>query len=200
MVSAPGINPSHDLHPIFITSLPLKDQELIEFWRVFTNNCYPGANFSDFWVPYLVGVPQTKPLKRFAQNVQDMFAPKDLELIRIWGISGNNCCHGNALNFWGSYTLWVFHKQNIYRDFHQIFKMCSPLKDLKLIRFCGVSSNNTTVLGVLKILISLELKSMHVFHQIFSTELLSEDPKFICFWLLASNNCCHSNTFNILGF
>ena len=39
---------------------------------------------------------------------------------------------------------------------------------------------------------------MH-FHQIFSIALPSEDIQFISFWQLFSNNCCHSNTFNILG-
>ena len=28
--------------------------------------------------------------------------PRDLELIRFWGVSGNNCCHGNIFNIFGS--------------------------------------------------------------------------------------------------
>ena len=44
------------------------------------------------------------------------------------------------------------------------------------------------LLGVLYILISLWLKSMHEFHQIFNIPLPSQDL------FLSSNNCCHSNT------
>ena len=49
-----------------------------------------------------VGVLQPKPMHRFSPNSHDMYTPRvDLELIGFWGVSDNNCCHGNILKyFW----------------------------------------------------------------------------------------------------
>ena len=44
----------------------------------------------------LVGVPQTKPCSDFYQTFRISQPPKDLELIRFWAVSSNNCCLGNA--------------------------------------------------------------------------------------------------------
>ena len=59
------------------------------------------ATLKDFRVLKFVGFPQTKPLHRFSPNFQGSLPQEDLELIRFWGVSGNNCCHGNTLRFSG---------------------------------------------------------------------------------------------------
>ena len=44
---------------------------------------------------------------------------------------------------WGpTYSLWVFHKSYSWMDFHQISRICMPLKDLELIRFWGIWCKN----------------------------------------------------------
>ena len=42
------------------------------------------------------------PCIDFHQIFRTCLAPNDWELIRFWGVSGNNCCHGNTLQFLGS--------------------------------------------------------------------------------------------------
>ena len=111
------------------------DLDLIRFWRVSSNNCFHGNAFSDFWVLYFVGVPQTKPLHRFSPNFQEMFY---LELIRFWRVSSNNCFHGNTFQIFGSYTLWVFQRPKLCIHFHQTFRTCKPQKNLDLIRIWAV--------------------------------------------------------------
>ena len=86
-------------------------------------------------------------MHRFLPNFQGIFTPslgaqEDLELVRFWGVSGNDCCHGNTLKIFGSQSLWVFHSLKWWIDFHQIFRICLPQEDLELIGFCGVPSNN----------------------------------------------------------
>ena len=49
----------------------------------------------------LVGAPQPRPMHGFSPNFQGMFTKKHLELIKFWGVSGNNCCHGNNLKIFG---------------------------------------------------------------------------------------------------
>ena len=48
----------------------------------------------------LVGVPQPKSMHGFSPNFKVMYHHKDLELIRFWRVSGNNCCHDNTKYFW----------------------------------------------------------------------------------------------------
>ena len=50
----------------------------------------------------LLDVPQPKPLHGFSPNFKGIVPHKDLELIRFWGESGNNCCHGNTFKIFGS--------------------------------------------------------------------------------------------------
>ena len=73
---------------------------LVRFWG------YPVTTVAmttqDFQVLQFVGVPQTKPLHGFHQIFRICLPQDDLELIRFWGVSGNNCCHGNTFNIFGS--------------------------------------------------------------------------------------------------
>ena len=91
----------------------------------------------------LADVPHTTPMQWFKPNFTKCKLLKDLELIRFWGVSRNNCFHGNTFSHF-----WVLHL---------------------LIKFWEVSGNhcccvNTfNFLQVLKIFSSLQLKSMHEF-------------------------------------
>ena len=49
----------------------------------------------------VVGVPQPKPLHGFSPNFQDMFTPRDLQLIRFWRVSGYHCFHGYTFKISG---------------------------------------------------------------------------------------------------
>ena len=84
------------MHKPFGRSLPLTDLELIRFWGVSIYNCFHGNSISDFWVSYLVGVPETNPSRDLHQIFRTCLAPKNLELIQIVVVSSYNCCHGNT--------------------------------------------------------------------------------------------------------
>ena len=43
------------------------------------------------------------PCTDFHQIFRVYLPKEDLELIRFWGVSGNNCCHGNTFKIFGSY-------------------------------------------------------------------------------------------------
>ena len=109
------------------------------------NYCCLGNTFSDFWFLNLVGDQQTKHMHTFHQTFRTCLPPKDLELIRFWVVTCNNCCLDNTFsNFW--VLNFVGDQQTKSKQRFppnlKIFKKCETPKDLKVIRFCGVSGNN----------------------------------------------------------
>ena len=89
----------------------------------------------------LAGVPTDET--QWFQIFRKCSSPKDLELIRFWGVSINNYFHGKPFSdIFGSYILFVAHRQNPSIDFHQIFRTYLAPNDLGLIRSWGVSGIN----------------------------------------------------------
>ena len=121
----------------------------------------------------------------------------------FWGVSGSNCCHGNTFKIFGSSTLWVFHRPNPCRDFHQISRGCLPQEDLEQIRYWEVSGKNCChgnpfkIFGSLSLWMFRRLNPCMDFHQIFRICLPQEDLGLIRFWRVSSNICCHGNTLKI---
>ena len=54
----------------------------------------------NFRVLKSVGVPQPKNMHRFLPNFQAVCTPRGSRGGKVLGVSDNNCCRGNTLNFW----------------------------------------------------------------------------------------------------
>ena len=98
-----------------------------------------------------------------------------------------------------------FPSQNLYMDFHKIFRICLPQRDLKLIMLWGVSAITVAALATLSRFLGLIGSSFWVFHSLNPCMyfhhicLLQEDLELHRFLGVSGNICCHGNTFKILG-
>ena len=61
-------------HQMFSVGLPSEDIQFISFLYLFSNNCCCGNTSSDFWVLYIMDVPQTQLMHPFPPNFQDMLS------------------------------------------------------------------------------------------------------------------------------
>ena len=80
-----------------------EDLELIRFCQVSGNNYCHGNTFKilgSLWVVHSIN-----QCMDFHQIFICICLPQeDLQLINIWRVSGNSCCHSNALNTFGLKT------------------------------------------------------------------------------------------------
>ena len=83
-----------------------------------------------------MGVSQPKPLHRFSPNFQGLFTPRASRADKVWGVSGNNCCHGNILIFSGLKVVGVPQPkplQGYSPNFQDIFTPRGSTADLVLV-------------------------------------------------------------------
>ena len=82
----------------------------------------PLQHFIDFEVLKFVGVSQPKPMHGFLPNFQDILTPRGSRGDYNLGVSGNNCCHDNALNILSGNTCCHGNVLNTFQSYTSYLK------------------------------------------------------------------------------